>query len=169
MKILCISASNIKHKKHDESFNVIYQKMQDSDCLFIVSPHYAPIPAKLSMILEKIEEMAYLHWFHDNSFKAALYNKPVGIIGHGGSDNRNALSAYKRVILDNIADALKTSMLDVVGNGDTFPNGVVFMMDKYTRDENSIFPVQLYNWDIIRSEIAPLVENVLKKLEAKHG
>lgn len=49
---------------NDEIFNAIYQKMQDSDCLFIVSPHYAPIPAKL-------------------------------------------------------------------------PNGVVFMMDKYTRDENS--------------------------------
>lgn len=220
MKALCISASNIKHKKHnststytcrlieeiimnyignsavvevlslteyepnpcigcgkcyetntcihDESFNTIYQKMQDSDCLFIVSPHYAPIPAKLSMILEKIEEMAYLHWFHDHNYKAALYKKPVGIVGHGGSDDRNALSAYKRVILDNIADALQTSMLDVVGNGETFPNGVVFMMDKYVRDENSIFPVQFYNWDIIRSEIVPLVENVLKWLEAAH-
>jgi multimeric flavodoxin WrbA len=221
MKVMCISASNIKHKKHDsastyacrlieeivmnrtgnstvveivplteyepnpcigcgkcyetntcihdETFNVIYQKMQGSDCLFIVSPHYAPIPAKLSMILEKIEEMAYLHWFHDNSFKAALYNKPVGIIGHGGSDDRNALRAYKSVILDNIADALQTCMLDVVGNGDAFPNGVVFMMDKYARDENSIFPLQTYDWNRIKTEIAPLVENVLKKLEVKHG
>jgi multimeric flavodoxin WrbA/GNAT superfamily N-acetyltransferase len=217
MKVTCISASNIKHKKHDstsihacrlieeivlnytgnsailevlplteyepnpcigcgdcykankcthdEAFNTIYQKIQDSDCLFIVSPHYAPIPVKLSMILEKIEEMAYLHWFHDNSFKAALYNKPVGIIGHGGSDDRSALSAYKRVVLDNIADALQTSMLDVVGNGDTFPNGVIFMMDKYTKDETGIFPIQTYDWNRIRIEIAPLVEKVMKKLE----
>ena len=51
----------------------------------------------------------------------------------------------------------------------TFPNGVVFMMDKYVRDENSIFPAQFYNWDFIKSEIAPLVENVLKKPEAKRG
>jgi hypothetical protein len=120
------------------------------------------------MILEKIEEMAYLHWFHDNSFKAALYNKPVGIIGHGGSDDRSALSAYKRVVLDNIADALQTSMLDVVGNGDTFSNGVIFMMDKYTKDENSIFPIQTYDWNRIKTEIAPLVENVLKKLEGSY-
>ena len=217
MKALCLSASNIKHNKHnstsihacrlieeiivsnrdnsttveiilltdyepnpcigcgkcyetntcihDEDFNTIYKKMQESDCLFIVSPHYAPIPAKLSMILEKIEEMAYLHWFHDNTYKAVLYNKPVGIIAHGGSDDRSVMSAYKRVVLDIIADALQTSMLDVVGNGDIFPNGVVFMMDKYVRDENDIFPIQTYNWDRIKREIAPVVDNVLKKLE----
>lgn len=221
MKVLCISASNIKHKRHDststhacslikeivmnstcnsaiveilplteyepnpcigcgncyktnkcendEDFNTIYKKMQDCDCLFIVSPHYAPIPAKLSMILEKIEEMAYLHWFHDNSYKAALYNKPVGIIGHGGSDDRNTLNTYSRVVLDNIADALQTSMLDVVGNGDTFPNGVIFMMDKYIRDGDSIFPIQTYDWDSIKTEIAPLVEKVIRKLEAANG
>jgi len=217
MKVICISASNIKHKRddgtsthacrlieeivmnithnsaiveilllteyepnpcigcgncyktskcaNDEAFNAIYRKMQDSDCLFIVSPHYAPIPAKLSMILEKIEEMAYLHWFHNNSYKAALYNKPIGIIGHGGSDDRNTLHAYSRVVLDNIADALRTSMLDVVDNGDAFPNGVIFMMDKYAKDEDNIFPVQTYNWDRIKTEITPFVEKIMKKME----
>lgn len=65
------------------------------------------------------------------------------------------MHAYSRVVLDNIADALLTSMLDVVGNGDTFPNGVVFMMDKYTKEEDDIFPIQTYDWDRIKTEIAP--------------
>lgn len=79
------------------------------------------------------------------------------------------MHAYSRVVLDNIADALLTSMLDVVGNGDAFPNGVVFMMDKYTKEEDDIFPIQTYDWDRIKTEIAPLVDNVIRKFEEAKG
>lgn len=39
----------------DNDFNEIYNKLVDSDSIFFVSPHYASIPAKLSMLLEKME------------------------------------------------------------------------------------------------------------------
>lgn len=47
----------------DNDFNKIYDKIVKSDAVFFVSPHYAPIPAKLCMLLEKMEEITFLHWW----------------------------------------------------------------------------------------------------------
>lgn len=49
----------------DQDFNIIYNKLIKSDCISFVSPHYAPIPAKLSMLLEKMGEITFLHWMKE--------------------------------------------------------------------------------------------------------
>lgn len=51
-----------KRCSNDTDFNTIYEKVIESHAIFFVSPHYAPIPAKLSMMLEKMEEITFLHW-----------------------------------------------------------------------------------------------------------
>ena len=59
MNMTCISASNIKGSgpastcPQDEGSN-LSRIVSGSETLFIVSPHYAPIPAKLGVIIESI-------------------------------------------------------------------------------------------------------------------
>lgn len=59
----------------DKDFNTIYNKLVEYDCIFFVSPHYAPISAKLSMLLEKMEEITFLHWWKNITYKSEIpYN-----------------------------------------------------------------------------------------------
>lgn len=47
----------------DPRFNEIYDSFTRADYLFFVSPHYAPIPSKLAVLLEKMEQITFLHWW----------------------------------------------------------------------------------------------------------
>jgi hypothetical protein len=38
----------------DEAFNALYARLVRADALFVVAPHYAPIPTKLCMLLVRI-------------------------------------------------------------------------------------------------------------------
>ena len=148
---------------HDDCFNNIYSRIAQSDALFIVSPHYAPIPAKLCMLLEKMEQLSFLNRFQDIGYKPAVYRMPVGIIAHGGGSTEAALHSYKEMVLDTIANALRTVMMDVVGLDEEWPTGVAFPAKEVLRDEDEIFPVQLYDWADIEERLAPLVLKVVEK------
>lgn len=152
---------------NDDSFNILYSKIAESDAVFIVSPHYAPISAKLSMLLEKMEQISFLHWFHDNNYKPAVYQKPVGIIAHGGGSDDITLRSYKHMVLDTIANALQTIMMDVIGLDEKWPTGVVFPVKKVHKDENATFPIQLYDWIDIENRLTLLVEKVIEKADKK--
>jgi len=91
----------------NDDFNYIYTKIIACDSIIIVSPHYAPIPAKLSILLEKMEQITFLHWGRDNSYKSEVHGKPTGVISHGGGESW-ALKSYKLMVNDTIANALDT-------------------------------------------------------------
>jgi multimeric flavodoxin WrbA len=150
-----------------DDFNAIYTKIAESDAVFIVSPHYAPIPAKLSIVLEKMEQPVFLHWFRDNSYRPKVHNKPVGIIAHGGGSEEWMLRSYKELVLDTISNALQTIMMDVVGRDEKWPTGVVFPVKEVRNDKNSLFPIQTYDWAEIENRLTPLVEKVIAKAERK--
>jgi multimeric flavodoxin WrbA len=148
-----------------DDFNGIYEKIAGSDALFIVSPHYAPIPAKLCILLEKMEQIAYLPWFHNPDHQSRLYKKPVGIIAHGGGSYEKALFSYQKMVLDTISNALETAMMEVVGLDEKRPNGLVFPVQEVRKDETKIFPVQIYDWEDIEHRITPLVNKVIEKVD----
>ena len=148
---------------HDDCFNNIYSRIAQTDALFIVSPHYAPIPAKLCMLLEKMEQISFLNRFHDIGYKPAVYKIPVGIIAHGGGTTETALRSYREMVLDTIANALRTAMMDVVGLDEEWPTGVAFPVKEVLRDEDGIFPLQLYDWIDIENRLTPLVLRVAEK------
>jgi multimeric flavodoxin WrbA len=150
---------------NNDDFNSIYSKIAKSDAVFIISPHYTPIPAKLSMLLEKMEQISFLHWFHDNNYKPAVYKKPVGIIAHGGGSEEWVLRSYKYMVLDTIANALQTAMMDVVGIDEKSPNGVVFPVKEVRKEKEQIFPIQIYDWADVENRLAPLVEKVIVKAD----
>lgn len=83
--------------------------------LFIVSAHYAPISSKLSILLEKIEQLAFLKRFNDENYRSPLFGRPVGIIGHGGG-TEEIIKYYKAPVLDSIRNALSYPVeMDIVG------------------------------------------------------
>lgn len=144
----------------DDAFNQVHAQMQSSDAIFLVCPHYAPIPSKVMILLEKLEEMAYLKWSQDNAYRGPLAGKPIGIVAHGGQ-TEEALSYYKTALLDPLANAFASIQMRVVGANEGWPNGVAFGIQGLTLPPGSIFVEIQHDWEEIRARLQPLVRNVI--------
>lgn len=145
----------------DSAFNEIYESIIQSDCIFIVSPHYAPIPAKLSMLLEKMEEITFLHWWKDNNYRSEVYGIPAGIISHGGGSDW-ALKSYKAMVNDTIANALETIQLKTVAFNTEWETGISFGVSNVTEQSDN-FPVQEYEWNTILQKLQTYIDVILSK------
>lgn len=157
------AAAALQHRRchMDAGFNEIYEKLTLSDCIFFISPHYAPIPAKVSMLLEKMEQITFLHWWKDNSYRSELYHLPAGIISHGGGAQW-ALKSYKAMVNDTIANALETIQCRVIPFDSEWNTGISLPISKI-EETDSIFPVQRYDWDSIRQKLEEYIEIVLRE------
>lgn len=146
----------------DPAFNQVFDRLTNADAVIIVSPHYTPIPSKLVMLFEKLEEMVYLRTSVDPNYRYVLYGKPVGIIAHGGQrdEDGRALSYYKTSLLDPIATALSIVHMKVIGAGEGWPYGVAFGVQDIRLERSSIFLDIRHNWELVKERIAPLVRNV---------
>ena len=133
----------------------------DAGFIFFISPHYAPIPAKVSMLLEKMEQITFLHWWKDNSYRSELYHLPAGIISHGGGAQW-ALKSYKAMVNDTIANALETIQCRVIPFDSEWNTGISLPISKI-EETDSIFPVQRYDWDSIRQKLEEYIEIVLRE------
>jgi hypothetical protein len=124
--IMCGECEKTGQCIYDDDFNRIYSAIKDADGVFVVCPHYAPIPSKMIIILEKLEEMAYLHSCSkkDDSLYP-ISNKPVAIIGHGGCTG-DIDKYYSKALLEPLSSAFKSVAMDVVGIDETWPDGIVF-------------------------------------------
>jgi multimeric flavodoxin WrbA len=151
----------------DEAFNSIYSRLRMSDGLFIVSAHYAPIPSKLCVLLEKIGQLAFLPRFHNETSRSPLYGKPVGIIAHGRGTG-DIIVHYKGLVLDVIANALSWPVeMDIAGINDEWNNGIAFPVKNVIMERNAVFPIHEYDWEDIKRRIGPLVDKVLGKVRHK--
>lgn len=159
----CGKCFDSKRCCRDEDFNVIYNKIAGVDCIFFISPHYAPIPAKLSMLLEKMEEITFLHWWKDNTYQSELYQLPAGIISHGGGSDW-ALLSYKAMVNDTIANALDTIQCKLVPYNDEWDTGISLPVCK-VEEEKGIFPIQKYEWNTIEEKIREYVEIIVGAIE----
>ena len=157
----CGCCYNTRRCHMDAGFNEIYEKLTLSDCIFFISPHYAPIPAKVSMLLEKMEQITFLHWWNDNSYRSELYHLPAGIISHGGGAQW-ALKSYKAMVNDTIANALETIQCRVIPFDSEWNTGISLPISKI-EETDSIFPVQRYDWDSIRQKLEEYIEIVLRE------
>ena len=148
----------------DDAFNRVFGKMQEAQAVFLVVPHYAPIPSKVMILLEKMEEIAYLSWCQDQAYRFPLADKPVGLIAHGGQPGGQALSYYKTALLDPLAGAFSSVGMQAVGAGEAWPNGVTFGIRSLVKPPGSIFVDIDHDWVEVRSRIRPLVKNMAEKL-----
>lgn len=144
---------------NDAAFNEIYEHVIACDCVFIVSPHYAPIPAKLCMLLEKMEQITFLHWWKDNAYRAELSGIPTGIISHGGGSDW-ALESYHRMVNDTVANALATIQLKTIPF-DTDGKAGISLPVREVKQGSGIFPLQQYDWERLTASVRSYVRIVL--------
>ena len=144
----------------DTDFNKIYNKLVKAAAVFFISPHYAPIPAKLCMMLEKMEEITFLHWWKDNAYRSEVYGLPAGIISHGGGSDW-ALKSYKAMVNDTIANALDTIQCKVIPYNAEWNTGISLPVHNVI-EKDDIFPVQDYDWNLIVQKLSDYVEAVIK-------
>lgn len=143
-----------------DDFNRIYAEIVASDLLIIVSPHYAPIPAKLAALLEKMEQITFLHWGKDNSYKSEVYGKPTGVISHGGGASW-ALKSYRRMVNDTIANALDTIQLKIVPQNEEWDTGISIPLKDAAFTDDTIFPIQEYDWNSVTSAISAYIDKIV--------
>jgi len=158
----CVGCGKCYHSHRcvfDDDFNNIYVEIIKSDLVFIVSPHYAPIPSKLSALLEKMEQITFLHWGKDNNYQSEVYGKKVGVISHGGGGTW-VLDSYKKMVNDTIANALDTIQMKVVPFNNEWNTGISLPVEKVTFQCNEFFPYQEYDWEYITNRIKEYVEMV---------
>jgi multimeric flavodoxin WrbA len=151
----------------DEAFNAVFDRMLGADALFLAVPHYAPIPSKVMILLEKLEEMAFLNWCQDTAYRFPLSEKPVGLIAHGGQSTPEALPYYKTALLDPLAGAFSSVGMRPVGAGEGWPNGVVFGVRDIVKRTDSIFVDIEHDWEAVRERIRPLVTSVMLEVQRK--
>jgi multimeric flavodoxin WrbA len=148
----------------DDAFNQVFHKMQAAQAVFLVVPHYAPIPSKVMMLLEKFEEIAYLNWCQDETYHFPLSGKPLGLIAHGGQSTAEALPYYKTALLDPLAGACSSVGMMPVGAGEEWSNGVTFGIRSLVKPPGSIFVDIDHDWEAVRRRIRPLVKNMAVRL-----
>jgi multimeric flavodoxin WrbA len=146
----------------DPGFNAIFERLTAADAVFLVSPHYAPLPSKLVILFEKMEEMMYLHSAADAQYSFPLNRKPVGIIGHGGQTEAS-VSYYKTALLDPIATVLAAVQMQVVGANEKWPYGVAFGIEDSHTLPGSIFVRMDHDWEAVQERLRPLVYNVMQQ------
>lgn len=162
--IMCGACADGDRCVHDESFNLVYEKMSAADAVFVVCPHYAPIPSKLIMVLEKLEELFYVRYCKQQTKSFPLIKKPVGIVAHGGAVG-DYDGYYREHLLAPLAQTFASIHMDVVGI-DEEHKGVVFGVRGYTQEEGSMFPGMDHDWEEISRRLLPLVERMLERVEA---
>jgi multimeric flavodoxin WrbA len=151
----------------DEAFNAVYRAMIAADAVFLVCPHYAPLPSKVMVLMEKLEEIAFLNYCADQNCHLPLYHKPVGIVAHGGRiEDAAALAYYQTALLDPLAMDLESVQMRVTGAGEGWPKGVVFGIRTIAMRPGSIFVDITQDWDAVRLRLVPLVVNVVANLAA---
>ncbi|MDP4090725.1 MAG: NAD(P)H-dependent oxidoreductase, partial [Bacillota bacterium] len=125
--ILCGACFKEGHCVQDEEFNRILEALVEAQGIFLVVPHYSPIPAKLIMVFEKINEILYARWINDQAYQSPFLNKPVGIIGHGGMvENEKSLQYYHDRLITPVADTMRSLSFKVIGLDEGFLNGAAF-------------------------------------------
>ncbi len=159
----CTGCGGCYEKKrcaHDKDFNCIYEEMIQADYVFFVSPHYAPIPAKLCALLEKMEQITFVHWWRDHSYRSELWGSLAGIISHGGGD-KGALKSYKKMVNDTISNALGTVQMRTVPFNSEWNTGISLPVERVV-DKKGVFPVQEYEWKKMEEEIRKYVEIIVQ-------
>ena len=166
--ILCGACYKSSSCVRDDEFNRLFSKIIESEGIFLVVPHYSPIPAKLIMVFEKINEILYASWVNDPQFASPLMNIKVGVIGHGGMpENEEALKYYHENLVTPVANTMKSLSFQIVGLNESFPNGAVFGLKDETCLETvdgAIFPHIVQDWATIKERIKPLVVNMIQEI-----
>jgi multimeric flavodoxin WrbA len=160
---MCGECQQPERCARDAAFNQVFEKMIAADAVFLVVPHYAPLPSKLMILCEKMEEIAFLNWCADHEYRFPLAGKPVGVVGHGGQQSTaEVIAYYQNALVEPVAQALRSVSMKVIGAGEKSPHGVAFGIQSIRQRPGSIFVDIGHDWLDIRERMAPLAREVVR-------
>lgn len=153
----------------DPGFRQLLAKIRAADGLVLVVPHYAIVPAGLTQVLEKLNQLFYVNWCHDNDYVPPFQGMPVGLIAHGGAPESERSNAHLRdVIITPLSYVLRSLSFNVLSLGDDSESGVTFGTDgpgAIKAVEGKLLPDIEHNWERIRTKIGPLVLRVVEEAQ----
>jgi hypothetical protein len=170
--ILCGRCAKNSICEYDQDFNRLFNKIVQSDALFFIVPHYSPIPSKLLIMFEKLNEIGYGGYLYSKDFEMPTVGKPVGVICHGGcAESSEVLEYYYKNLVKPIGKTLGSLGFDVVGLDKEYRYGVAFgLKDKscIRPGDNGVFPEIIQDWSMIEQRITPIVKNVCNRVINKN-
>jgi multimeric flavodoxin WrbA len=157
----CLETGNCTR---DPAFNRLHSKILESDAIILVCPHYSVIPAKLTMAMEKMNQIYYTASIADSHSHSPYQDKKVGLIAHGGGDE-SSYQQYQEMILKPLGYLFKSLKFDLVSLGER--NGVVFGVRGFEETDTSIFPDMVHDWDEVENAIMPLIRRMSEVLTSQ--
>jgi len=168
--MMCAECFRTNRCAHDPAFNELFDRMMEADGLFIVVPHYALIPAKLTIVLEKVQEFAFLHGYNKLPGDFALAGKAVGLVVHGGMvESDEVCKYYQRALLEPVSHALKGIGMKVVSLDKGMPEGVVFGIKRMIEPQGRCLPELEHDWAEITGRLSLLTSKMLKAIGSKRN
>lgn len=123
-----------------DDFVQVRDRLARADGIAIVSPHYAPIPARLCALLERCESTHFFAQYYQSSYRGPLTGIPYGMVGHGAGPGAKS---YKAMVLDTIENACETIGLRLVKRPE-FPENGYFVPAGNSGDLSIFPPGQVY-------------------------
>lgn len=150
----------------DDDFSSVYDNLIRADGLVFVSPHYAPIPAKLCALLERVESISFLNTWNNPDWKSPLKDKPCALIGHGGAAGEDAQRFYYDVVLVPLKNALGYPVQAKVVSVPVWPHIGVVTGPIRVR-EGGRFPIQEYDWDELATKLTTLTRAMIGEIVSR--
>ena len=162
--LLCGACAKTEKCPYDEDFNTVFSHIQEADYVFLVLPYYSVLPSKVTMLLEKINEIFYASWIKDNTYVPKSSKTKVGIIGHGGMvENEKVLSYYHTNLIYPVSMTLKGLGYQLLSPSKEYPSGIPFGLLKeedLKQTSDQIFPVIYHDEHHIKERIKPFISLV---------
>lgn len=166
---LCGDCANSGKCPYDDAFNEVIEQINAADRLFFIVPHYSPLPSKLMILFEKMNEIAYAGWLKNPSFNPPWGGKTVGVIGHGGmTESEKVLTYYHEQIVKPVANTLRSLGCQVGSSGVEGQLGACFGLESdecLEMTAQDLFPNIHMNPDWLGTRLNALIENVISKVE----
>jgi len=161
----CGKCVNIGQCIYDDGFNAIYEKIRSCDRLILVVPFYSVVPSKLTMVMEKMNQIYYSSWLKNPEQEYCLKGKKVAIIAHGGSNLEEypeGRKIYQELLINSLNYSLGSLGFDIIRLDKSGVNGEVFGVEGYNNPEGALFPDMVHNWHRIKETISPLVKELIQ-------
>ncbi|MCY3410096.1 MAG: NAD(P)H-dependent oxidoreductase [Candidatus Heimdallarchaeota archaeon] len=153
----CISGRCSK----DRAFNQLLNKLAQANHIFLVIPHYMIIPSKLTILLEKLNQIYYTTWLRDNSEPWILQGKSISLLAHGGGDERSFIN-YQKFIIDPLNYVFTAFQMKVIPFREK--EGYIFGINGFRDADDSIFPDVQIDWISLTNDLHLLVKETILAL-----
>lgn len=128
----------------DSEFQRLNKQLTEADQIFIVVPHYSPLPSKLMILFEKLNEISYGMWLTSPEQTAPLHGKTFSVIGHGGmTETNDVLAYYSNTLVKPVSSTLKSLGLQPLKDDEGKERHAVFGLlndEALQMNSDAIFP-----------------------------